>query len=102
MTRFSNEPEADADDLDDDELLEAYLGIDAGSGIKDPAIAAQPSSIPDWPSRLTRDLRLDLNVDADTVEWFKAHHTDWRAEMRFVLRAWVRAEDNGTAKPTAA
>jgi uncharacterized protein (DUF4415 family) len=83
---ISNGPEADADALDDDALLQAYLGTDADHL----AVGqASPAILTDWPAPRTRDVGLTL--DNDTVSWFQTRHPDWRSEMRFVLRAWTIA-----------
>jgi hypothetical protein len=84
---ISDEPAEDADLLDDEAALGAYLGdapakSDCGSG--------DGTQLPDWPPRAAEDIRLYL--DAETVAWFQAASVDWRREMRFVLRAWVAAK----------
>jgi hypothetical protein len=86
VTMISNEPEADADGFDDDQVLQAYLGIDAQSPAQD---TAGPAEMPDWPLPCVRDI--GLSIDVETVAWFKSRHADWRAEMSFVLRAWTIA-----------
>ena len=90
MSHFSSEPEADADTLDDDELLEAYFSLDK------PASGKQPVVVPDWPPR--RGSSVSISIDPDIATWFKAHHRDWRGEINFVLRAWITAQ-HATGQP---
>jgi hypothetical protein len=82
---ISDDPEADADALDDDQVLGAYLGIDARD-----AEAGMPytAAIPDWPPHQGEAV---LGVDGEIADWFKSRHANWRAEIRLVLRAWVAA-----------
>ena len=88
---ISDEPDEDADTLDDDELLENYLAL--GSAERVPAKrksgADSASAVLDWPQSPERDTGPD--VDSRTLAWFKANHTDWRLGMADVLRAWVAA-----------
>ena len=94
---ISDEPDEDADILDDETLLESYLGI------KPPIRSAgdHGDDLPDWPQRRGRDLC--LNLDAETIAWFKARYTDWQATMASVLRAWVAVQkqpvDHAEAAP---
>jgi uncharacterized protein (DUF4415 family) len=80
---ISDEPDEDADDLDDEAALDYCMDHDQ---LKRNAAAAD---LPDWPPPVARDI--GLNLDAETLAWFKATHTNWRSEMRFVLRAWIVA-----------
>jgi uncharacterized protein (DUF4415 family) len=82
---ISDEPDEDADSLDDETLLETYLGV---SALK-PAAGDNATDLPDWPQRRERDL--GLNLDAETLAWFKARHLDWQSTMASILRAWVAA-----------
>ena len=50
--------------------------------------ASDATTLPDWPEAV-RDI--GLNLDAETLAWFKAANTNWRSAMRSVLRAWVVA-----------
>jgi uncharacterized protein (DUF4415 family) len=82
----SDEPDEDADTLDDETLLETYLGASAAKpGAGDPA-----ADLPDWPQR--RERNLGLNLDTETLAWFKARHFDWQSKMASILRAWVAAQ----------
>ena len=89
---ISDEPNEDADLLDDEAALDTYLGDTAES----PATGTQ--CLPDWPPLAVREIGLSL--DAETVAWFKASHADWRRAMRCVLRAW--ATTNRTTSPPLA
>jgi hypothetical protein len=94
---ISDDPSEDANNLDDDALFEAYL--DAGNA----PIAGIPATdagdgMPDWPPVTMRNV--GLSIDTATLAWFKSNHTDWRAEVGFVLRAWVAAQaDAGRNEP---
>jgi hypothetical protein len=91
---ISEEPDEDADTLDDDNVLETYLGSEAsksGSGL------ASVSSMPDWPP--SREAGLGLDLDAETFTWFKSNHADWRLEMVSVLRSWMTARLRGRQTP---
>jgi len=84
---ISDEPDEDADALDDEAALETVL--DDHPPRQDPHAAAA-TTFADWPLTTTREIGLDL--DAETLTWFKATHSDWRRAIRFVLRAWVAAQ----------
>ena len=84
---ISDPSNEDADTLDDDKLLAAYLGIDPYKPEQHVVVAPEPS---DWPPIAEHDV--GLTVDNMTLSWFKANHTDWQRQMRFVLRAWVVAQ----------
>jgi hypothetical protein len=79
----SDDPDEDADTLDDGALFDNYLG-DAPSRPD----SADATTLPDWPQTV-RDI--GLNLDTETLAWFKAANTNWRSAMRSVLRAWVVA-----------
>jgi len=83
-----DDPDEDADNLDDDALFESYL--QGKSGMPREGLADPTDTIPDWPPATMRDVGLTL--DHETVAWFRASHSDWRREMSFVLRAWVAAQ----------
>jgi uncharacterized protein (DUF4415 family) len=98
---ISDEPDEDADLLDDEAALETYLG-DAPPK-SDSANPAAPQ-LPDWPRRAVDGI--GLNLDAETLTWFKAAGADWRGQIRSVLRAWVAAkaaerQTTGQAEPVA-
>lgn len=89
---ISDDPDEDADLLDDGAMFDRYLG-DAPPRRDSAACAA--TTLPDWPEAM-RDIGLDL--DTETLSWFKAANTNWRSAMRSVLRAWVVA--NTAERPT--
>ena len=86
---ISDQSDEDADSLDDDKLLAAYLGIGTGSNKPEHHTVAVPEPS-DWPPVTEHDV--GLTIDNMTLSWFKANHTDWQRQMRFVLRAWVIAQ----------
>jgi uncharacterized protein (DUF4415 family) len=81
---ISDEPDEDADSLDDDALIEAYTGT-----ILPPAAAEGPEPA-DWPPR--RAAREKLTIDADVLAWFKANHADWQQRIPAILRGWIAAQ----------
>ena len=82
---ISDDPDEDADTLDDGAVFDSYLG-DAPP--RRDIAASDATTLPDWPEAM-RDIGLDL--DTETLSWFKAANTNWRSAMRSVLRAWVVA-----------
>jgi hypothetical protein len=79
---ISDEPDEDADSLDDEGLLEGFL-----AGPQDIAIRPAGTGPQDWPPcHGGRDI---LAVDADILAWFKANHEDWQRQIGRVLRAWI-------------
>jgi uncharacterized protein (DUF4415 family) len=91
---ISDEADEDADSLDDEAVLETYLGVKAP---RRGSVADSPTAMPDWPQSPRHQLGLDL--DADTLAWFKANHADWRSRMAGVLRAWVAARTRAGQSP---
>ena len=99
---ISDEPDEDADNLDDETLLQTYLG----AGDAKPAATDDATDLRDWPQRRGRDL--GLNLDAETLAWFKAGHVDWGSTMASIIRAFVAAQtgrervaDTAAAVPSA-
>src|SRR3978361_1235879 len=84
INMISDQPDEDADLLDDEAALDTYLGDATALAATD---TVSTLGLPDWPPRAARDIVLSL--DGETVSWFKAGHVDWRRAMRRVLRAWV-------------
>jgi hypothetical protein len=80
---ISDDPGEDADTLDDETLMQEYLGV------RPEAATGSVAAMPDWPPVSRGAVRLDL--DAATIDWFRDRHADWRKQMGFVLRAWVAA-----------
>lgn len=77
-------PDEDADNLDDESLLKAYLGLQPGQA----APQAIPSTeLPEWPDN--PGASASLEIDAATLNWFQTRHADWKHEINLVLRAWV-------------
>nr|WP_294550497.1 BrnA antitoxin family protein [uncultured Rhodopila sp.] len=94
---ISDEPDEDADCLDDDALIEAYTGIVLPPTPEGPGPA-------DWPPR--RAACDPLTVDADVLAWFKANQADWQRRIPAILRGWIAAQSkpaqHDTAKPDPA
>jgi uncharacterized protein (DUF4415 family) len=90
---ISDEPDEDADSLDDDALIEACTGT-----VPPPAASEGPGPA-DWPPRQTASDK--LTVDADVLAWFKANHTDWQRRIPAILRGWIAAQPKPT-RPDAA
>jgi uncharacterized protein (DUF4415 family) len=82
---ISDDPDEDADALDDGTVLDNYLGDAPSSPDSAPSEA---TTLPDWP-QTARDIGLSL--DTATLAWFKATNINWRSAMQSVLRAWVVA-----------
>ncbi|MFL5253593.1 MAG: hypothetical protein ACJ8AI_11985 [Rhodopila sp.] len=89
-----HDPDEDADSLDDDALLEAYLRADAPS-----AGRSAEEALPDWPPLRVREV--GLQIETATLDWFKANHQDWCREIHFVLKAWVAAQAAAPTPPAA-
>ena len=82
---ISDEPDEDADTLDDEDLLENYSGDD------DPESetgAENTQDVLDWPQS-HRASDAAPKIDAGTLAWFTANTPAWQEEMGLVLRAWV-------------
>jgi hypothetical protein len=97
---ISDEPDEDADLLDDDTALDSLMG-DVGPRSD---VAASSPALPEWPTRGQHEV--GLPVDAETLAWFKSAHPDWRRQMGNVLRAWMITntadQAPGTYPPSAA
>lgn len=79
---ISDEPDEDADALDDDTALEIYM-----EGARPGRVPEADTTFPDWPSQPVQEIGLEL--DAGTLAWFRTTYADWPRQMRSVLRAWV-------------
>jgi hypothetical protein len=82
---IADEPDEDADTLDDDDALDGVLG----DGPAKPDDSPPRIELAAWPAPGVCEI--GLNLDAETVAWFKRTYPDWRHRMRGVLRAWVTA-----------
>jgi uncharacterized protein (DUF4415 family) len=82
---ISDEPDEDADLLDDDALIEAATGP-----INEPSMLANTCPTADWPARARQGE--PLTVDGDILTWFQARGTNWQSQARAVLRAWIAAQ----------
>jgi hypothetical protein len=82
---ISDEPDEDADTLDDEGLLETY--VDSGPP-KQQSGSPNAADTREWPQPPgARGAGSD--IDAATLAWFKANHADWQEELRTVLRTWA-------------
>jgi hypothetical protein len=85
---ISDEPDEDADILDDETLLATYVGADPPKHESGSPTAAD---VREWP--LSHGASgAGADIDAATVAWFKANHADWQGELRMVLRTWVAGQ----------
>ena len=84
---ISDEPDEDADTVDDETLLETCIGAEPPK--RDSGVDHAPE-LKDFPQFLgVTDMSTE--IDADIVAWFKANHADWQQQMGAVLRGWVTA-----------
>jgi hypothetical protein len=85
---ISDEPDEDADSLNDEGLLETCLGVETPK--RQSTSTAAALGIPDWPpSRRVPNVRTE--IDVETLTWLKATRPDWRGELGPLLKAWVAA-----------
>ncbi len=82
---ISDEPDEDADALDDDTAIESLLGD--GSARRDDV--APPTVLPEWPAHDC--CNIELQIDAATIAWFRSSYPNWQRQMGLVLRAWMNA-----------
>jgi hypothetical protein len=82
---ISDEPDEDADLLDDDALIEAATGP-----VTKPSILDSTPAPADWPPRACQAAET-LTVDGDILAWFRARDTNWQPHIHAVLRAWIAA-----------
>jgi uncharacterized protein (DUF4415 family) len=80
---ISDEPDEDADLLDDDELIEAVTG-----SITRPETHGNATA--DWPPQASN--AVTLTVDGDILAWFQARDSQWQHQVRAVLRAWIATQ----------
>ena len=87
---ISDDPDEDADGLEDDNLLESCIAPDAAG--RDPAIAFD-----DWPPPGPQDYA--AGFDPAIQEALKAEHPNWRSGIEQVLRGWAEARAQMTDRP---
>jgi hypothetical protein len=97
---ISDDPDEDADNLDDDALIEAYLGTGTRVAQSNTLAADAGQEMPEWPPLKVRNI--ELTIDSATIAWFVGNHADWRREIGYVLRAWVAAQPDHSRKQTVA
>jgi uncharacterized protein (DUF4415 family) len=84
---ISDEPDEDADSLDDGGMIEAVTGL----AVVEHGLAGGAAGRPaDWPAPVRHGRALVL--DADILAWFQANHADWQRQIRGVLRGWIAAQ----------
>ena len=83
----SDEPDEDADNLEDDKLLEGLLGDPQPATPQSATPHAGTSGSQDWPCR--HGAKETLTVDADILAWFRTNHENWQCQVGCVLRAWI-------------
>ena len=82
---ISDEPDEDADTLDDEEtFLRAAARLDPR---RRPADANRAIDLVPWPPRWVPDGGFPL--DAATLAWFQANHANWEGEIEALLRGWA-------------
>jgi hypothetical protein len=83
----------DVDNLDDEQLIEACLGLGSESPLKRGAHFAQW----DWPPEAGTPG--SIAIDADIVTWFQKRSVAWRAVINAVLRGWISANSKDDTRP---
>ena len=86
---ISDEPDEDADGLDDEHLLETFVGVEAPK--RQSTSTAAASRMPDWPPS-RRAPNVQAEIDVETLNWFKTTRPNWRDELGSILKAWVAAQ----------
>ena len=84
----------DVNNLDDEDLIEACLGLGSDSQTK-PSGARFAHR--DWPSEAGEPRSVE--IDAEVVAWFQTHSVAWRNVINAVLRGWVEANNEKEARP---
>jgi hypothetical protein len=82
LTTISDEPDEDADEIPEEELVGRLIGAGPAKYIK-----AETQPMADWPTTGTRPILLD--IPEATISWFEAHSVSGIAEMAMVLNSWV-------------
>lgn len=95
---ISDDPDEDADNLDDENLLDAFLHPGRDRNAPTPKSGGDSTSdIRDWPQSHGRDGGNDL--DPETLLLLKASCADWRSSMGVIVRTWLLAR--AQARPEA-
>lgn len=91
---ISDEPDEDADFLDDEGLMDSFIRPDyrTRSAKSHPRAAMNDAGsndevMNDWPPP-----RAQGSAERGAVSWFRANHADWSAQMEAVLRGWILAQ----------
>jgi hypothetical protein len=79
---ISDEPDEDADDLDDENMLETYVSAEAPTRRSD---AEDPADVREWP-RLSMAPSAGPDTGARTLTRFRVNHADWQQQLGMVLQ----------------
>ena len=74
----------DVNNLDDEELIEACLGLGSGN---QPNRSTARFAHWDWPPEAGQ--ARPVEIDADVVTWFQTQSIAWRKVINAVLRGWI-------------
>lgn len=65
----------------------------------EPAVPGNEAAEPvNWP--LERACEIGLDVDAETLNWFRANYAEWQQKIGFVLRMWALAQMGSNSMPS--
>ena len=81
----------DVNNLDDQELIEACLGLGSSD---QPKRSAARFAAWDWPPEVGQ--ARPVEIDADIVTWFQSQSLAWRKVINAVLRGWIEANKDTT------
>jgi hypothetical protein len=84
----------DVNNLDDEELIEACLGLGSDNRPKQSGVRFAQW---DWPPE-AGDPR-SVEIDAEVLAWFQARSVAWRKVINAVLRGWIEASTRGETRP---
>jgi hypothetical protein len=87
---ISDEPDEDADALDDDDLLENYLVPDKPMrDLPNREDGDNVGDVRDWPP--ADGSVSGPKLDSQTIAWFKVNHADGMLGIESVLKGWIAA-----------
>ena len=85
----------DVNNLDDQELIEACLGLGSGDA---PKRGMARHAHWDWPPEAGK--ALSVEIDGDVTAWFQTQSVAWRKLINAVLRGWIEAQGKEEIRPT--